>query len=188
MNRWLALARGVDRGNEVLGAVTAWLVVLMVLAGAWNALARWVGRAAGVMLSSNSLIEFQWYLFSLVFLLGAADTLRRNGHVRVDAVYSRLAPRRKALVNLVGTLLFLIPFCLFAIGASWPSVANSFAIREMSPDPGGLPRWPIKAMVPLAFLLLLLQGLAAALREWAAWSGRLEAGPTGNSEPHREGA
>jgi TRAP-type mannitol/chloroaromatic compound transport system permease small subunit len=187
MKPWLSLARGVDRWNDRLGSATAWLVVLMILAGAWNALARWTGRGAGVALSSNSLIEFQWYLFSLVFLLGGAHTLRHNAHVRVDALYSRLAPRRKALVNLAGTLLFLVPFCLFAIASSWPSVASSISIREMSPDPGGLPRWPIKAAVPLAFLLLLLQGLADAVRQWAALAGLPGGESPSEPEPHGEG-
>lgn len=187
MNRWLSLARRVDRGNEVLGAFSAWLVVLMVLAGAWNALARWSGRAAGLTLSSNSLIEFQWYLFSLVFLLGAAYTLRVNGHVRVDAVYSRQTRRQKAWINLAGGLLFLVPFCLFAMATSWPSVANSFAVREMSPDPGGLPRWPIKAAVPLAFLLLLLQAVAEIVRQVAVLAGRLDDGDAASPETHGEG-
>lgn len=187
MSRWIALARRVDRWSDRLGALTAWLVVLMILAGAWNALARWGGRAAGINLSSNSLIEFQWYLFSLVFLLGAAHTLRHNAHVRVDAIYARFSPRTRAAVNLAGTLLFLVPFCVFAIGASWPSVANSFAIREMSPDPGGLPRWPIKAAVPLAFALLLLQGVAEAIRQAVLLGGRDAAASPDDPEPHGEG-
>lgn len=158
------LSEAIDAAHLLLGRGVAVLTLLMVLLGAYNAVARHLGKYLGSNLSSNAFIEGQWYMFSLVFLLGAATTLAQDRHVRVDVFYGRLGPRGKATVDLLGTLLFLLPFCVFCIWTTWPAVANSFAVREVSPDPGGLPRWPIKAMIPLAFVLLFLQGLSEAAR------------------------
>jgi len=162
------LMRGVDRINERIGRSVAWLVLVMVLLGAFNAVARYAGRYVGFNLSSNAYLELQWYIFSLVFLLGAAHALRRDAHVRVDVLYGRIGARARAWIDLIGTLLLLIPFCVFVVWVSWPSVRNSWIVLEDSPDPGGLPRYPIKSMILVAFALLLLQGVAEAVRrvEW----------------------
>lgn len=158
------LAKFSDDFNEQLGRFVSWLVLLVVLVGAFNALVRYTGRYTGVYLSSNALLETQWYLFSLVFLLGAAYTLRHDGHVRVDVLYQRLTPRKQAWINLLGTLFFLIPFAVLMIWASWFPVRNSWLVREMSPDPGGLARYPIKTAIPIAFLLVLAQACVQAAR------------------------
>lgn len=103
----------------------------------------------------------EWHLFALIFLLGAAYTLKTENHVRVDVFYSKLSERGKAWVNLFGTLLFLIPFCLMLIYASKNFVINSFNIGETSPDPGGLPgRYILKSIIPIAFFLLLIQSIS----------------------------
>jgi TRAP-type mannitol/chloroaromatic compound transport system permease small subunit len=119
-------------------------------------------------LLKNSLVavqELQWHLFALIFLIGAAYSLKHDKHVRVDVFYSRFSPRAQAWVNLVGSLLFLLPFCIIVIYSSQTFVANAFRIGEISPDPGGLPaRWILKATIPAGFVLLLLQGLALASR------------------------
>lgn len=141
----------------------------MVLVGAFNALARYVGRSIGWNLSSNLYLEAQWYLFSALFLLAAADTLRRNRHVRVDLFYGRLSPRGRAIVDSVGALVFLLPFCVFVLWISWPWVLESWRIREASPDPGGLVRYPIKVLILVAFALLALQGIAQLLASVEAW-------------------
>ena len=138
MLRWLRLARTIDRINEWTGRITAWLVLVMVLLGSYNAVVRHLGRSIGVTLSSNAYIELQWYLFSLVFLLGAAYTLKHNAHVRVDVLYGNLKPRQRAWINLAGTSLFLLPFTLLMLYLALPAVKNSWAVREISPDPGGL--------------------------------------------------
>jgi TRAP-type mannitol/chloroaromatic compound transport system permease small subunit len=164
----LPFLRGIDALNERVGRVIGWLTLAMVLLGAYNAVARYLGRFIKLNLSSNAYIELQWYMFSLVFLLGAAYTLRRNAHVRVDVIYGRLSARARAWTDLVGTIVFLIPFCILAIVFSWPSVRNSWAVLEGSPDPGGLPRYPLKSMILVSFALLLLQGVAEILRR-AAW-------------------
>lgn len=159
------VASAIDRLNDRIGSTVTWLTLVMVFFGAYNALARWATRYAGVNLSSNAFIELQWYLFSVIFLLGAAWGLRHDVHVRVDVVYSRLSERGRALTDLLGTLLFLIPFCGLMLWVSWPAAAPSWQIREVSPDPGGLPRWPIKALLLVSFALLLLQGLALLVRQ-----------------------
>jgi TRAP-type mannitol/chloroaromatic compound transport system permease small subunit len=159
------MADDVDRLNDRIGVVVTWLSLVMVVLGAYNAVARWATRFAGIPLTSNAFNELQWYAFSVIFLLGAAWGLRHDAHVRVDVVYSRLSPRAQAWVNLLGTVLFLLPFCVLMVWVSWPAVSRSFAVGEMSPDPGGLPRWPIKGLLLVSFALLFVQGLAVIVRQ-----------------------
>ncbi len=149
-----------DGATTRLGHAVRWLVLAMVLIGAFNAVARYLGRFVGVNLSSNGFLEAQWYLFAAVFLLAAPYTLLVDRHVRVDVVYGRLAPARQAAIDVVGTLLFLIPFCAVSVALSLPSVSESWSILEQSPDPGGLPRYPVKTLLPVAMAWLGLQGLA----------------------------
>ncbi|MBI4545450.1 MAG: TRAP transporter small permease subunit [Gemmatimonadetes bacterium] len=136
----------------------------MVAVGTFNALARYATRLTGVSLASNAYIDLQWYLFSLIFLLGAAYGLKHDVHVRVDVVYSRLSGRQRAWVDVLGTVLFLLPFCLLMLWTAWPAVRNSWAIREGSPDPGGLPRYPIKTLILVSFALLFLQGVSQLIK------------------------
>ncbi|MEZ6017673.1 MAG: TRAP transporter small permease subunit [Planctomycetota bacterium] len=157
-----------DRVARALGRLAAALVVVMVLLGAWNALGLFVGPRFGLRLTSNSLTELQWYLFSLVFLFAAPWALREGAHVRVDVLNARLHPRQRDWIELCGLLLFLCPFAAFVAVSSWGVAWQSFVEREGSPDPGGLPRWPLKLCVPLAFGLLTLQGLAEAVRRATA--------------------
>ena len=178
MERWLAISRTIDRANEKIGFAVGWLTLAMVLIGAYNAIVRYLGRFMGWNLASNAYIELQWYLFSLVFLLGAAYTLRRGAHVRVDVLYGRLSERGKAWIDLVGSIVFLVPFSVFGLWVSWPSVKNSWAILEVSPDPGGLPRYPIKSMILVGFALLILQGISEIVKQIAVLRGR-----TGELEP-----
>ena len=158
--------RWVDRFNSRLGIAVSWLTLAMVAVGAYNAVVRYLGRYTGWNLSSNAYLELQWYMFSLVFLLGAAYAMQTNTHVRVDVVYSRLPERWRRRIDLWGAVLFLIPFAIFGLVMSWPAVRNSWAVLEVSSDPGGLPRYPIKSVLLVAFTLLALQGLAEAVRNW----------------------
>ena len=173
MQRWLRLASGIDRFNEWTGRSLYWLTLAMVLIGSFNAIVRYLDRYTGLSLSSNTYIELQWYLFSLVFLLGAAYTLKHNAHVRVDVYYGRLSARGKAWVDLLGTVLLLLPFCVLMLWAAWPVVRESWSLLEVSPDPGGLPRYPIKTVIPIAFLLLMVQGGAMLIRQIAILRGHL---------------
>jgi TRAP-type mannitol/chloroaromatic compound transport system permease small subunit len=184
--RLLRASRAVDAFHSGVGTFVAWLTLVMVLVGSFNALARYLGRWVGLNVSSNAWLELQWYLFSLVFLLGAAHTLERGAHVRVDVLYGRLSTRARSWIDLLGALLFLVPFTLFALWVSWPAVRNSWAIREGSPDPSGLPRFPIKAAILVGFALLLLQGLSEAVKAAA----RLRSGgsPAPPVEPESPGS
>ena len=150
----------VDRLNDRLGRGVSWLTLAMVLVGAYNTVARYLGEYLRLSLSSNTYIELQWYLFSVVFLLGAAYALRHDAHVRVDVIYSRLGERGQHWVNLIGTALFLLPFSILGLCTAWPMVRDSWSVREVSPDAGGLARYPIKTVILLAFALLVLQGLS----------------------------
>lgn len=171
MRSLLRLAHAIDRVSARVGRATGWLVLVMVLVGALGAVLRYAGRPLGLHLALNAFSEAQWYLFSAVFLLGAAWALAEDAHVRVDVLYGRLTPRHRALIDLAGTVLFLLPFCALMLWATWPAVTASWAVREVSPDPGGLPRWPIKALVPVAFVLLFVQGLSQAIKATAALRG-----------------
>lgn len=174
MRKALAIARWIDALNERIGRFACWLTLLMVLIGAYNAVVRYLGRSLNIHLSSNAYLEFQWYLFSAVFLLGAAYTLKHNAHVRVDVLFSQFPARRQAWINLVGNLIFLLPFCVLMLWVSWAPVRNSWAILEISPDPGGLPRYPIKTLIPIAFILVLLQALADIVRQIAFLRGEVK--------------
>ncbi|MFK8185821.1 MAG: TRAP transporter small permease subunit [Phormidesmis sp.] len=169
----LPIARKIDRFTNAIGKLAYWIVLIMIGVGVWNVLGRYLGNAIGQNLSSNALIETQWYLFDLVFLLGAAYTLQHNDHVRVDVFYARWNRRRKAMADLFGTLVFLLPFCALVIYFSWGAVVQSWAIRETSPDPGGLIRYPIKSMIIVSFALLILQGISDAIKNWAIITGQL---------------
>lgn len=176
----LPIARTIDRCNDWIGRILGGLVLFMVAIGVWNVLGRFVGRAIGQNLTSNALIETQWYSFDVLFLLGAAYALLHNEHVRVDIFYSGWSPRRRAWADLIGTLFYLLPFCGLVCFFSWGSIVESWAIWETSPDPGGLPRYPIKSLIVVSCLLLFLQGISEAIKNWAILTGHLA--PKG--EPH----
>ena len=173
MQKLLNIAKIIDTINEWVGKLTYWLVLLMILVGVWNVIGRYLGRLIGQNLTSNAFIEVQWYLFDIVFLLGAAYTLKHDEHVRVDLFYKDWSPKRKALANFIGVFIFLIPFCLMFIYYSWGNIINSWKILEMSPDPGGLPRYPIKSMIIVSYVLLIFQGIAEAIKNWAIFTGKL---------------
>ncbi len=162
----------IDRLTDATYRAVRWLVLVMILLGAFNALARYATKHTGVAMSSNAALDVQWYLFAMVFLLGAAYGMRHGVHVRVDVIYEKLSARRRAWVELVGTVVMTIPFCVMMLITAWPAVRNSWAIREGSPDPGGLARYPIKAVLILGFALLLLQAGVHVARQIAVLRGR----------------
>jgi len=171
MQTALSVSRTIDKVSRRLARAVTWLTLGMVLVGAFNALARYAGPAVGLSLSSNAYLELQWYLFSLVFLLGAPYTLRSNGHVRVDVLYGSHSVTARAWIDLLGVLLFLLPFCALACWYSWDYAWISFQDREWSSDPGGLTRWPIKAVIPLSFVLLGAQGVSEGVKRVAILRG-----------------
>ncbi len=171
MHRLLRFSHTIDSLSRRLGRWVAWLTLAMVIIGAYNALARYAERSMGLQLSSNAYVESQWYLFSLVFLLGAPYTLRSDRHVRVDVLYGGHTTTAKAWIDLVGGLFFLLPFCAFGIWSSIDFVADSWATKEMSSDPGGLARYPLKSVLPLAFFLIGLQGISEIIKRIAILRG-----------------
>ena len=145
-----------DKFISKSGQVIFWLTALLVLLVCYDVFTRYFLRSSSVAVQ-----ELEWHIFAIIFLLGAAYTLKTDNHVRVDVFYSKFSDRGKAWVNLFGTIIFLIPFCLLLIFASKNFVLNSFNIAETSPDPGGLPaRFMLKSIIPIAFLLILLQSLS----------------------------
>lgn len=171
MNALLRLADAIDWLNERIGRALIWLVLITVLICAGNAVVRKVFNV-----SSNAFLEIQWYLFSAVFLLGAAYALKHNAHVRIDVFYSRYSPRLKAWVDIVGTLLFLLPMALLMVWHSWPVFVAALGSGEMSSDAGGLLRWPVLLLLPVGFGLLALQGCAEIIKRVAILTGhRVEA-------------
>jgi len=181
MQRLLRLSSTIDRFSDAVGKAVSWLTLAMVVIGSLNAVFRYLGRFTGFDLSSNAYLESQWYLFSIVFLLAVSYTLRQDRHVRVDVLYGRLSEKGKAWLNLAGGVLFLIPFCALMIWVSWPWVMNSWDVFEGSPDPGGLPRYPLKTIIPITFVLLSLQGVSEIVKAIATIRGEPVSGRSESS-------
>ncbi len=159
----LKISQVIDTISHWCGVAGAGIVFVMVILGVWNVIGRYFGKILGQNLSSNSLIELQWYLFDLVFFLGAAYALQNNSHVRVDVFYKDFSPKIKALINILGVILFLFPFCGVIVYYSWQYVLNSWQTGEVSAD-GGLPRYPIKTLIIVGPLLLILQGVSEIIK------------------------
>src|ERR1700749_3970642 len=154
----LRLSEAIDWCNEKLGFVTNLLVLLAVVISAGNAMSRYAFN-----LSSNAWLEVQWYMFAVIVMYGASYTLRRNEHVRVEIFYLMLSERAQLWLDLIGTLVFLIPICLLLTVLSWPFFLEFYRIGEWSQNAGGLIRWPIKFVLPAGFALLALQGLSEVI-------------------------
>ena len=171
MQKLLRLSSMIDAVNERVGRLISWLVLIMVLLGVYNAVTRKLSQTIGVDLSSNAYIEGQWFMFSLVFLWGAGYALKHRAHVRVDILYSRVSERAKAWIEVLGTCLFLFPLSALIIWVSYSYAADSWAVMEGSPDPGGLPRYLIKSAIPVAFVLLIIQGVSELIKHIAFLKG-----------------
>lgn len=170
MRFWLLLSSGIDAVNRGVGLGVSWLILLMTLVSAFNAVSR-----KALSISSNAFLEIQWYLFAAVFLLAAGYTLLSNEHVRVDILNARLRVRWRLWLELFCTIFFLGPFALLILWFSWPYFLLSFAEGEVSLQAGGLILWPAKLLIPAGFLLLLLQGVSQAIKVSAALAGRYPA-------------
>ena len=162
------LARVIDGVNGVIGRGMGWVALLMVAIGVINVVGRYLGAQIGMQLSSNALLEAQTYAYSMVFLLAAAYVLCTNGHIRVDIIYAGRSQRTRAWIDIFGTLVFLLPFCVFALYFSVGYVERSWSVMESSPNPGGLPRYPIKTVILIGFAMLLLQGVSELIKR-IAW-------------------
>ena len=166
MGPLLAFSRAVDAINRGFGRIAEWCVLLACLVAAGNAFVRY-----GFSVASNASIEAQWYLFAAVVMLGASETLQKNGHVRVDLVYGSVRERARLWIDVVGILLFLLPAMVLLAWMSWPFFVESWVRNETSGTPGGLLRWPAKLLLPLGFVLLALQGLSELIKRIALLRG-----------------
>jgi TRAP-type mannitol/chloroaromatic compound transport system permease small subunit len=179
----LKLSQLIDWLNERVGKGAFWLVLIMAVISAGNASYRFVFND-----SSNGLLEIQWYLFAAVFLLCSPYTLQKNEHVRIDVLSGKLSPRGLAVIDIIGTLFFLLPMVVLVLWLSLPLVAESYKIQEMSANAGGLIRWPVKILLPIGFTLLALQGVSELIKRIAFLAGRIDdpndkkKGPTAEEE------
>jgi TRAP-type mannitol/chloroaromatic compound transport system permease small subunit len=154
------ISHKIDALNEAIGKGISWLNTVLVLLIFYDVVARYLFNV-----TFSAIIELEWHLFAFIFLLGAAYALKHDRHVRVDVFYANFTEKQQAWVNLIGTLLFLIPFCIIIIYTSFRFTANAYVINEGSPDPGGLPaRYIVKAAIPIGFALLLLQAISLLLK------------------------
>ena len=175
MRELLVISRGIDWINGKFGALANFLVLIAVLVSAGNAMSRYAFSQ-----SSNAWLEAQWYMFALMVMLGASYTLQRNEHVRVDIFYQLLPERGQLWLDMIGSLLFLVPICLLLAALSWPFFYEAYRVGEWSQNAGGLIRWPIKFVLPGGFVMLALQGIsevikrAAALRGWVKIEAKYE--------------
>ena len=152
----------VENISEVAGKIAMWLSSILVLLICFDVLARYFFSVSFV-----SVFELEWHIFALIFLFGASFTLKHDKHVRVDIFYNQFSDKQKAIVNLIGCIFFLIPFCYIVIESSIPYFLNSYNLNEGSTDYGGLPvRYIIKSMIMVGFTLLLLQGTALFFRSF----------------------
>jgi TRAP-type mannitol/chloroaromatic compound transport system permease small subunit len=153
------LSRAIDHFNRGIGKAASWAIVMAILVSALNALSR---HLFGV--TSNAWLEMQWYLFGAVFMLCAAWAMQDNEHVRIDVLSSRFSPRTREIVEMVGHLLFLFPFVALMLWLSAQFFLRTFLSGEMSPNQGGLPLWPAKALIFIGFAQLSLQWLSEVIK------------------------
>lgn len=175
----LGISRVIDAITGTIGRVVFWVSLVMVIVGAFNVITRYAfgpianlfGNDVAHALSGNRYLSLQTFAFDLVFMLGASYVLIKDGHVRVDILYSRFGPRARATIDIVGTALFLIPFTLMGMTFSRSYVASSWSRFEASADPGGIPVFLFKALIPVMLIMLLVQGVSEILKNSAFLAG-----------------
>jgi TRAP-type mannitol/chloroaromatic compound transport system permease small subunit len=177
MQSLLALSRGIDAITEKLGRALCWLLLAAVVISTVNAITR-----KAFNLSSNTYLEAQWYLFAVTFMLGAGYVFLHDQHVRIDALSSKLQRRTQIKIDVVGSVLFLLPLCFFIVWTSLPSLITAIETKEVSASPGGLIRWPLYILVPLGFSLLAIQSLSELVKRVAYLTGH---GPDPHAKPEK---
>lgn len=159
MNALLKLSGLIDALTERVGKSLIWLVLIMTIISAGNAIMRYT-----IHYSSNAFLEIQWYLFSAIFLLGAGYTLKKNEHVRIDLVAGKFSKRGQTWIDIFGIIFFLMPMAIAIMYLSWPVFMLAIETNEQSNNAGGLTVWPARLMVPVGFFLLVLQGLSELIK------------------------
>lgn len=178
MRGLLALSRLIDAATRRLGQWVAWLVVAAALISAGNAVIRKL-----LDTSSNAWLELQWWLYAAVFLFAAPWTLALNEHIRIDILSQRLSRSLRNAIEIVGHLFFLLPMAAIVVWTSWPFFLVSYAQNEQSPNYGGLPQWPAKLFIPLAFTVLFVQGVSELIKRVAIMRGMLAETEPGAGHP-----
>jgi len=166
LNLLLSLSRVIDSTTERIGRTIYWLVLVAVLISAANAVVR-----KAFNYSSNSFLEIQWYLFSMIFLFCAGYALKDNDHVRIDIITGRMSARVRAMIDIFGTLFFLLPMAILIMVLSWPVFVDAWTRNEVSTNAGGLVIWPARLMVPIGFFLLIVQAISELIKRIAFLKG-----------------
>jgi TRAP-type mannitol/chloroaromatic compound transport system permease small subunit len=149
-----------DKFSDYIGYFSAFILILMTINVFYDVIMRYFFKTGSIAFQ-----ELEWHLFGILFLIGISYTLKEDGHVRVDVIYDSLPPKKKAIINIVGTVVFLIPFSLLIAFGSIGFVQESYQIHEISGDPGGLKyRWLIKSVIPIAFFLLSLNSIGFIIK------------------------
>ena len=168
MNFLKKISQFIDALNEKTGLFAAWLTTFMVITVVYDVVMRYGFKKGNIAVQ-----EMEWHIFAVVFLIGAAYSLKKDAHVRVDILYTKLSTKKRAWIDLMGTFIFLIPFSIMVIYSTSNFIESSWAVREVSPDPGGLPgRYILKAMIPAGFVLLILQGISQAIKNFLVIIGK----------------
>ena len=168
----LAFLRWADGFAEKTGKLAAWMVIPTVAVGFVNVILRYTGQFFSVRLTTNAVVELQWYMYSTIFLFGFAYVLKHQINVRVDFWFANQPATRRAKIDFVGHWIALVPFAIIGMYVSFPQAWHSIKVNEQSPDANGLPRGPIKALLAIAFLLLFIQALAEQIRLYAVITNR----------------
>ena|SRR3989442_3437562 len=156
------LARTIDAFQERVGRAVSWLMFAMVVVVFGDVILRYVFSRSSVFTQ-----ELEWHLFGLVYLLAAGYTMLYDEHVRIDILYSKWSPRTKAAVDFVLLFVMFFPSAIMIVVTTWPFVKHSFAVNEVSPDPGGIPfRWAYKSVIIIGFALLMLQAISQAIKNF----------------------
>jgi TRAP-type mannitol/chloroaromatic compound transport system permease small subunit len=172
------LSKKIDAMNERIGRAALWLVLVVVLLSTFNAIMRYT-----VKYSSNAFLEAQWYLFGMIFMSCSGYTLLHGAHVRVDVLLERLSARARIWIDIFGILFFLMPMSIGSMLLSWPVFLHTFNTGEMSNSPGGLIVWPARLMIPMGFLLIMLQGISELIKHIASLKGGGAASSLPQGEP-----
>ena len=162
----LKLSSWIDTMSEWIGKIVMWLILATVIISAGNAVMR---KAFDI--GSNAFLEIQWYLFAMVFLLGAGYVFLRNAHVRIDFIATKLSKRTNTIIDILGIVLFTIPLSLILVSLSWPVFERAFVSGEMSQNAGGLIRWPAMLLIPIGFSLLIAQCVSELIKRFAFLKG-----------------
>lgn len=163
----LKLERAFDKFADFIGIITAIAMVLMILNVFYDVVMRYFFRSGSIAMQ-----EMEWHLFSVIILLGIAYTLKEDGHVRVDLVYDRLHPKTRAMINILGSVFFILPIAILISSSSIGFAYEAFSSMEMSGDPGGLEyRWIVKALIPLSFILLIITTIGFFIKNLNVYKG-----------------